>query len=207
MTKRKGLFITLEGTEGCGKSTHAKLLKQYLEDKGREVVLTMEPGGTGVGKSIRNILLDKDASIEKNAELLLFGADRAHHVSSVIKPALAQGKIVICDRYIDSTTAYQVGGRGLPEDTVKFINNLTSDGVIPDATILFDVPPEVGLKRLKGGTRDRFEKESLDFHEKIRKKFLEIAKAEPDRVKIVGSVDSIDSVQGKIRKILEPYLT
>ena len=207
MSKRKGLFITLEGTEGCGKSTHAKLLKSYLQDKGHEVVLTLEPGGTGVGKSIRDILLHRDASIDKAAELLLFGADRAHHVSSVIKPALAQGKIVICDRYIDSTTAYQVGGRGLPEDAVKFINNLSSEGVCPDVTILFDVPVEVGLKRLKGGMRDRFEKESLDFHEKIRMRFLEIAKAEPDRVKIVGSHDSIDSVEEKIRKILEPYIT
>jgi len=205
-TKQKGLFITMEGPEGSGKSTHAKLLKQYIETKNFDVVLTREPGGTDVGKFIRNILLKEDVTLEKKAELLLFGADRVEHVTRVVKPALDQGKIVICDRYVDSTTAYQIGGRNLAEDTVKFINSISSDAIIPDLTIVLDVPVEIGLKRVKGGPRDRFEREEKPFHERVRRKFLEIAKEEPGRVKIIESCDTIDSVQEKIRGIVKPYL-
>ncbi len=204
--KEKALFVTFEGTEGCGKSTHAELLKQYIESKGLEVLLTLEPGGTHVGKNIRNILLDKNVALDKYTELLLFGADRVEHVASVVKPALAEGKIVICDRYIDSTTAYQIGGRGLPEKRVKFINDLTSLGIVPDLTIILDVPVDIGLKRVMEAAKDRFEKEPKDFHERVRERFLETSKAEPNRVKVIESKESIDSVQEKIRKIVEPYL-
>ena len=202
----KGLFITFEGTEGCGKSTHVKLLKQFLDQNNIRSVVTFEPGGTPVGQKIRKLLLDKTATFHENAELLLFGADRIEHVSTVIKPALKEGKSVICDRYIDSTTAYQEGGRGLPKDRVEFINGLSSQGVVPDITIILDLPSSEGLKRVKESVRDRFESESMDFHDRVRNKFLDIARAEPHRVKVVSSIESIDTVQGKIREIVREYL-
>ncbi len=202
------MFITFEGPEGCGKSTHAKKLKSFLEGKGYQVLLTQEPGGTQVGKHIRELLLDPQNVLDEKTEIYLFAADRSEHVSKVIKPALAAGKIVISDRYTDSTLAYQIGGRKLPKDLVEYIVNASSKELKPDLTILLDVSPEIGLKRATQATApDRFEKEKLEFHQNVRKKYLKIAKDNPDRIKVV-SVDKrgIEQVQAEIRNIVEGKL-
>jgi len=132
---KNGLFITFEGGEGCGKSTHSKMLEKYLKGKGYNVLLTREPGGTKLGKNIRDILLSEKTILADGTELMLFAADRLEHVDKVIKPELQNGKIVICDRFTDSTTAYQIGGRGVAEDMVRYINCISSEGLIPDRTI------------------------------------------------------------------------
>ena len=202
------MFITLEGPEGCGKSTHAKKLKSYLEGKGLKVLLTQEPGGTQVGKLIRQILLDPKSVLDETTEVYLFAADRSEHVSKIILPALKEGKTVISDRYIDSTLAYQISGRGLPEDLVRYLNMVSSKGLMPDLTILLDVSPEIGLKRATQATpADRFEQEKLDFHTKVRQKYLDIAKTDPDRVKVLKTDhQSIDELQEDLRKIVEAKL-
>ncbi|MFH1826306.1 MAG: dTMP kinase [bacterium] len=201
---KQGLFITFEGPEGCGKSTHAKALKGYLEDQGHRVLLTHEPGGTQLGQNIREWLLDPKNNISKTSEIYLFGADRAEHVSQVILPALKKGKIVICDRYTDSTIAYQVGGRGLPEDLVRYVNMTSSQGLIPDLTLLLDVSSEEGLKRAgQVGAADRFEREKISFHKKVRAGYLTLAKNDPDRIRVVSTEDmKIITVQSAIRKIV-----
>jgi len=199
------VFITLEGPEGCGKSTHAKLLKEYLGDK---LVLTHEPGGTEVGQKIRDLLLHSGIKLDKISELCFFAADRAEHVEKVIKPALEQGKIILSDRYADSTTAYQVGGSQLPEDLVASINKIACKGLMPDLTILLDIESSLGLKRARvKGVADRFEKEKLDFHQRVRNKFLQIAKNDSKRVKIINTEkDNIKQVQEKIRKVIDEKL-
>jgi dTMP kinase len=202
------VFITLEGPEGCGKSTHAKKLKNYLEGKGKKVLLTQEPGGTQVGKHIREILLDPKSVLDETTEVYLFAADRSEHVSKIILPALKEGKIVISDRYVDSTLAYQISGRGLPEDLVRYLNMVSSKGLRPDLTILLDVSPKIGLKRAtEAAGADRFEQEKLAFHEKVRQKYLEIAKSDPDRVKVLKTDHkSIDELQDELRRIVEAKL-
>lgn len=196
------MFISFEGPEGCGKSTQAKLLAEFL---GPDTVLTLEPGGTPLGQKLRAILLEPGNRLEPESELALFAADRADHVGKVIKPALKAGKIVVCDRYLDSTLAYQIGGRGLPEDLVRYFNMVSSQGLRPDLTILLDVSCEVGLTRAKGkGGADRFEREALDFHRRVREYYLAIAKEDPARVKIVSTEkDDIETVRQKISKIVE----
>lgn len=198
------MFITFEGPEGCGKSTHSKKIKHYLEEEGHQVLLTLEPGGTQVGRQIRAMLLDPQSVFDETTEVYLFAADRSEHVTKIIKPALAAGKIVISDRFTDSTVAYQIGGRGLPEDLVRYINMVSSQGLIPDLTVLLDISPEIGLKRaLQTGAKDRFEKEALEFHQRIRHKYLAIAKDNPDRVKIVSTDEGgIEDVQHQIRRIV-----
>ncbi|MEE8638650.1 MAG: dTMP kinase [Candidatus Margulisiibacteriota bacterium] len=202
------MFITFEGPEGCGKSTHSKRLKNYLEGKGHEVILTHEPGGTQLGKHIRELLLDPESVLSENTEVYLFAADRSEHVNKIILPALKQGKIVISDRFTDSTLAYQIGGRGLPEDLVRYICMISSKGLIPDLTILLDVSPERGIKRVTElGSLDRFEKEKIEFHKKVREKYLEIAKGDTERIKIINTEGKeIDEVQEKIRKMVEKVL-
>ena len=199
------MFITFEGPEGCGKSTHAKRLKSYLEGKGKRVLLTQEPGGTQVGKKIREMLLRPEMILDETTEVYLFAADRSEHVSKIILPALAEGKSVISDRFVDSTIAYQVGGRGLPEDLVRYLNMHSSKGLAPDLTFLLDVSPEVGLKRaLKRGAADRFEKEVLAFHRCVREAYRQIAKDNPQRIKVVETDNrSIEEVQKIIRKIVD----
>ncbi|MBU0672635.1 MAG: dTMP kinase [Candidatus Margulisbacteria bacterium] len=202
------VFITFEGPEGCGKSTHSKKLKSYLEGKGHKVLLTQEPGGTQVGKHIRSLLLNPESVLDETTEVYLFAADRSEHVSKVVLPALKEGKVVISDRYVDSTLAYQIGGRGLPEDLVRYINMVSSKGLIPDLTLLLDVSPEVGIKRAaQVGAADRFEKEKIQFHQKVRAKYLELAQNDPERIKVIKT-DSrdIDKVQEKIRGIVETKL-
>jgi len=202
---KKGVFITFEGPEGCGKSTHAKLLKDHLESLGHKVILTREPGGTAVGRTIREILAYPSEPLTALTEVMLFAADRALHVEGVILPAVNAGKVVLSDRFIDSTIAYQIGGRELPEDLVRYLNSISSKGLLPDLTILLDIPVEEGLKRARAENRefDRFEKETIAFHRRVRDKYLEIAKESPKRIKIINSQGKIQDIQEKIREAIK----
>lgn len=182
----KGLFITFEGVEGAGKTTLIQKLVQYFTEKKQDIFLTREPGGSELGKKLRAIILNAEEKIYPSAELFLFLADRAQHVEDCIKPALQAGKIVLCDRFIDSTIAYQGFGRGMDIKQLSLLNKLATNGLEPDLTLLLDLPPEIGLKRAK--TRNieqnltidegRFEAEALQFHQKIRDGFLSLAKQE-----------------------------
>lgn len=176
------MFITFEGIEGAGKTTQIQKLADHLTAQGQSVVVTREPGGTPIGKRFRELILDTNTVFQSNlTELFLFFADRFEHIESVIKPALADGKVVLCDRYMDSTIAYQVGGRGLDLDRVSLITNMVD--LVPDRTFLLDLPPEEGLSRAKKrAALDRFEQEELAFHYRVRETFLSIAKKEPQRV-------------------------
>jgi dTMP kinase len=202
------MFITFEGPEGCGKSTHSKRLKSYLEGKNLRVLLTFEPGGTQVGKEIRTLLLKPESVLDETTEVYLFAADRSEHVSKIILPALGEGKIVISDRFIDSTLAYQIGGRRLPEDLVRYLNMVSSKGLVPDLTFLLDVTPETGLKRAtQHGSADRFEREALDFHRRVRDSYQRIAKDNPDRVRIINTEDRpIEDIQNQLRQVIDEKL-
>jgi dTMP kinase len=201
------MFITFEGGEGCGKSTHSKLLKKYLEGKGYKVILTLEPGGTDIGKKIRKTLLRGKKLVSRYSELFLFAADRTEHMSSVIKPALKSGMIVISDRFTDSTTAYQAGGRKLPLGLVRDMNKISSGGRVPDLTFLLDVNPTLGISR---GTRyskkDKFESENGGFHDRVRKEYHKIARNEPRRVKIISTKGTVKETQDTIRRIVDEKL-
>lgn len=201
------MFITFEGGEGCGKSTHSRLLKEYLIGRGLKAVLTREPGGTVLGKELRHALLKGKRLFSRYTELFLFAADRAEHVESVIKPALKAGKILISDRFIDSTTAYQVGGRRIPEALVAKINATSSSGLIPDLTFLLDITPEVGIARgTKRTKKDKFESEDIAFHKRVRAAYLRIAKRDPRRVKVISSTAGQKEVQDLIRKAMDEKL-
>lgn len=202
------MFITFEGPEGCGKTTHSKKIKFFLEGIGKQVLLTQEPGGTQLGQKIRSLLLNPENVLDETTEVYLFAADRSEHVTKIILPAIAEGKIVISDRYIDSTIAYQIGGRGLPEDQVRYLNMVSSKGVVPDLTILLDVSPEIGLVRAQQkNIADRFEKETLDFHRRVREKYLEIAKDNPKRIRIVNTDQAdVNQIQKTIVEIINEKL-
>ena len=181
-------LVTLEGIEGCGKSTQAVLLVAHLKDRGLEAVLTCEPGGTQVTAEIRRLLADPTSSLDPRAELLLFLADRAQHVAEVIRPALDRGAVVVCDRYSDSTVAYQCHGRGHERALVDKLNAWASGGLVPDLTLWIDCDIEVGLERARkhsGGPGDRFEAESTAFHQRVREGFAGCCKDEPGRVRCV----------------------
>jgi dTMP kinase len=194
------MFITFEGGEGCGKSTHVALLKEYLGSQGKQVVVTKEPGATRIGAVIRKELLDNDLMLEPLSEIMLFCADRVEHMEKVIRPALAAGKIVISDRFVDSTIAYQLGGRVLPEDQVRYLTWISARGTMPDLTFLLDVPAAEGLKRARSrGKLNRFEKEIPAFHERVREKYLEIAAGNRDRIKVIDTFRGMDEVQKEIR--------
>jgi len=188
----RGFFVTIEGIEGAGKSTLAEALAARLREAGREVVLTREPGGTSVGDAIRKILLESGEFMSDRAELLLFEASRAQHVDGVIAPAIQRGAVVICDRFTDSSIAYQGGARKIDSDTVASLNEFAVRGVTPDMTILLDLPAEVGLARQKGV--DRISAEGLAFHESVRQGYLAIARAEPGRVVVLDAAESPDVV-------------
>lgn len=182
-----GLFISFEGGEGCGKSTQARHLAAALEQRGYDVVLTYEPGGTPLGEELRRCLKrSREGGITAEAELLLFAAARSQLTRTVILPALTRGSIVVCDRYSDSTTAYQGHGRMLPLSTVASVNRLADDGLRPNLVILLDMDPTRALER-KRRWRDRFEGESSEFHERVRSGYLEMAAAEPDRWLVVDA--------------------
>jgi dTMP kinase len=189
----KGVFIAFEGGEGTGKSTQSKLLATWLEEEGEHVLLTREPGGTSLGKDLRKILLaKKTGDISPRAEALLYAADRAHHVHSVIRPALAKGEVVITDRYFDSSIAYQGAGRVLSPGEVARISRWATESLFPTLTIVIDLPVETSLARLK--SRDRLESEANDFHERVRQEFLQIARLDPERYYIVDGKQSIEKI-------------
>jgi dTMP kinase len=193
----QGIFIAFEGGEGTGKSTQSKLLAQWLEQEGESVVLTREPGGTDLGKDLRKILLGHETgAISPRAEALLYAADRAHHVYSVIRPALERGDVVITDRYFDSSAAYQGAGRILNPAEVARISRWATESLYPTLTILIDVPAEIGLGRLQ--SRDRLEAESNDFHERVRQEYLQIAMMDPERYFVVDGTQPVSEIHRQI---------
>jgi dTMP kinase len=193
----KGLFISFEGGEGAGKSTQTKLLKEWLEKQGETVVLTREPGGTTLGNQIRQILLDNNTGvISPRSEALMYAADRAHHVYSVIRPALDRGDVVITDRYIDSSIAYQGAGRVLLPSEVSRISRWATESLTPSITIILDLPAEIGLGRLH--TTDRLESEPLNFHERVRQEYLNMAQIDPERYLVVDARQSIEQIHSTI---------
>ncbi len=209
------MFISLEGIEGCGKTTQLDHISVFLEKIGRPFVVTREPGGTDIGKKIRSILLDPAShDLVPTAELLLYMADRAQHINSVIKPRLAEGKIVVCDRYYDATVAYQGFARGLGVNYIRDLHRMILEDFKPDLTILLDLSPRTGLSRAwqeldsgnRSGAESRFEEEAISFHEKVRAGYLEIAHLEPKRFKIIDASPEIDTVQTEIQKVLTSYL-
>ena len=199
---KKGFFITMEGVDGSGKTTQLQLTARYLLDCGYEVVTTREPGGTKLAERIRNVVLDADAAVNPRTEVLLYLAARAEHVEKVIRPALEAGKIVLCDRFEDSTMVYQGFVRGVESDKVKALCGFAADGLQPDLTILLDAAPEALLqRRADRGVKDRFEQEGLDFQKKVRAGFLLLANADPARVKKVNALQNTDAVQAEIQKL------
>jgi dTMP kinase len=206
-------FITLEGGEGSGKSTQAKLLAQHLRDTGHQAILTQEPAGTPLGVLVKGVL-ERQAShegppITPQAELFLFAAARADHVRTVITPALESDLIVVCDRFADSTVAYQGYGRGLPLREIATLNRIATQGLTPDLTLLLDVPPDAGIDRANAThdaghkSRDALGEETLDFHRRVRKGFLAIAQAEPERVVSIDALQPQDIVSEAVWAAVE----
>jgi dTMP kinase len=204
-------FITFEGIEGCGKTTQIHLLKECLEKRGCTVLTTREPGGTHIGDAIRRILLDSNNSdIDIKTELLLYQAARAQHIKDVIRPALAQGSIVLCDRFTDATLAYQGYAQDIHRDFIETLNQYATDNLIPDLTILIDCPVEIGLKRARdrmaahGATvrEDRFEEKSLDFHHAVRLGYLQIAENNSSRFYIVDGREDPASAHRSIQSVV-----
>jgi dTMP kinase len=205
MQKTMGLLVTFEGIEGSGKSTQIELARGYAEEEGYPCLVTKEPGGTPLGEEIRNFLLDRgDLSIDPLAELFLIEADRAQHVAEVIRPALEEGRLILCDRYTDATIAYQGYARGLDITVISQMNQWATGGLTPQCTIVLDCPVEVGMARAKGV--DRFEREDKKFHERVREGYLRIVREEPQRVKVVSGEGEQTAIQGEIRRIIRPLL-
>ena len=203
------LFVTFEGTEGSGKTTHLGNLARHLRSAGHTLVETREPGGTRAGMAVRELLLGADSvPLAPLTELLLYCADRAQHVAEVIRPSLAAGRIVLCDRFSDSTIAYQGYGRGLDLASLRAMDAMARDGVTPDLTLLFDCPVEVGLARARSrsATGDRFERETLAFHERVRAGFHALAAAEPGRFRLIDATASIDDLGRRVIAEVEPRL-
>ncbi len=213
-------FVSFEGGDGSGKSTQLELLAGYLSRQGISCLSTREPGGTNLGKMLRKVLLElRDEPISPETELFLYLADRAQHVREVIEPAMANGKLVLCDRFTDSTMAYQGYGRGADLDVLSRMNAIASRGVVPDLTFLLDCPVEVGLSRTqtrlsshasraaaKVKAEDRFEREGALFHEQVRRGFLELAQADLARIVVIDAARSIASIQQEIVMIVEQKL-
>lgn len=189
----EGLFITFEGADGCGKTTQLMLLAKYLKSQGRDVVVTREPGARGLGEKIREILLDYDGEVSSQAEAFLFLADRAQHIDVIVNPAVKSEKIVLCDRHTDSTVAYQGFGRGLNLERINMLNNIATGGRKPDLTFVFDIDVETSMKRV-GNERDRMESSGMAFFNRVRQGYLEIAKNEPERVKVIDASRSIEEI-------------
>jgi dTMP kinase len=201
----QGLLITFEGGDGAGKSTLMKGLYRLLEERGESVIQTRAPGGTQLGEKIRSLLLESKTPLSDRCELFLFLADRAEHMQEVIFPALSEGKIILCDRFNDSSIAYQGVARGLDADKVNALCLFATDGKIPDLTFYLDISPEVGIARTlhKTGEKDRIESESLSFHEKIRQAFLHIAKQDPKRVRVLDATQSPETLLEQVLKFLD----
>jgi dTMP kinase len=205
MHVKKGFFISLEGGEGAGKSTQNKRIVEWLSAHGSTVIETREPGGTAVSEQIRNVLLDtRNDGLDATAELLMMFAARSQLVQEVILPALAEGKIIVCDRFTDASYAYQGGGRQLGAETVAVVEKLVLKDLQPDLTLLFDVPVELGMQRVAGrGEADRFEIESIRFFERVRNAYLERARANPHRFRVIDARQDEGQVWQQVKAILE----
>jgi dTMP kinase len=204
--ERTSLFIVFEGVEGAGKGTQIALAKGYVESKGLDVIVTREPGGTGFGDRLRETILDPaTGTVDPRAEALVFAAARAQLVSTVIRPALEEGKVVLCDRFIDSSVAYQGFGRGLGEQDVLTLNAWATQGLFPDLVILLHLEPEEGLARA-GDDRDRIEGEDLAFHAKVADAYLRIAEEHPDRFHVVDATQSLEAVRMQVQEGLNRVL-
>ena len=206
--QRRGRFITVEGGEGAGKSSNLAYVQSLLEAAGKPVLFTREPGGTPLGESIRELLLGhKHTGMADETELLLMFAARAEHLHRKILPALEQGVWVLCDRFTDASYAYQGAGRGLPREKIALLENFVQGALRPDLTLLLDLPVETGLARAgERSAPDRFETEALDFFEKVRRGYLEIAAAEPQRVKVIDAAPALEQVQAQIAGVIRAYL-
>lgn len=204
-----GLFITVEGIDYCGKTTQARKLTSYVKKKNYAPLLIREPGGDRISEKIRKVLLnEKSAGMTPMAELMLYEASRTQLTQTVIQPALRQGKTVICDRYSDSTLAYQGYGRGLDRRVIRYLNRIATFGLSPDLTILLDIPLAVSFERRKKEKRreDRLEKENIEFHRKIRRGYLKIARQNPKRIKVVNGTGNVDQTWQRVRKVVDSYL-
>lgn len=199
-----GLFITLEGVSGAGKTTQARRLAEELRRRGRRVVVTRDPGGTRAGEAIRGLLLEQDEPLCPEAEIALFFADRAQNLAEVVRPALARGDIVVGDRFTDSTLAYQGQARGLGTERILAVDRGVTGGFRPHLTLVLDLPAEVGLRRLE--RPDRIEREAAQFHERVRAGFLAIAEEEPSRVTVIDAAAPPDAVFAEIRRAVEARL-
>ncbi|MDQ2746864.1 MAG: dTMP kinase [Acidobacteriota bacterium] len=207
----RGKFITFEGIDGSGKSTQLRMLANELRIRGFNVLPTMEPGGTPLGRRLREAFLDTEETVSPLAELLLFAADRAQHVNFLVKPALAEGKIVISDRFADATFAYQGAGRGFPETTVNQVIELATDGLKPDLTLFFDLPVEIALSRTasrseSGERKNRMDRENAAFYERVRASYMQIAASEPERFRLLDANGSTSEIQTRVVEIVAEFL-
>ena len=208
MSDRQGCFITLEGTEGVGKSTNLAFIESMLAEAGVRFALTREPGGTPLAEELREMLLSpREETVADDAELLMVFAARAQHLQTVIKPALNDGQWVLCDRFTDATFAYQGGGRGLDQSLILDLEQRVQKGLQPDLTLLLDVPVEIGLARAaKRGALDRFEQEQVSFFERVRAAYLQRAADDPQRFAVIDASVSLADVQAQIRKVMTAFL-
>jgi len=207
----QGKFITFEGIDGSGKSTQLRMLSGDLRGRGVDVITTHEPGGTPLGRRLREAFLETEETVAPMAELLLFAADRAQHVEFLIKPALTEGRIVISDRYADATFAYQGAGRGFPEETVNEIIRLATGGLKPDLTLFFDITVENAIKRMNerhetNGSRNRMDVETAEFYAKVRTAYLGMSKREPARFKVIDANGSIEDTHAKVVETITNFL-
>lgn len=201
------LFITFEGPDGSGKTTQARLLAEYLRARGYAVVLTREPGGTTIGEQLREVILStRNRMMRNETEVLLFSAARAQIVAEVIRPALAAGKIVLCDRYADSTLAYQGYGLSLDLDALRAITRFATGGLVPDLTFFVDVPVQVGLARRQRGKTNRLDQKDIEYHTRVRNGYWELVRAEPQRFIVIDGTRAVDTVQNEIRMHIERVL-
>ncbi len=190
---KRGLFITFEGADGCGKTTQLMLLAKGLKAKGYDVIVTREPGAKGLGEKIREILLNYDGEVSSKCETFLFLADRAQHMDVIVRPAVEKGKIVLCDRHTDSTVAYQGYGRGIDIERINALNNIATGGDKPDLTFVFDIDADTSMQRV-GSEKDRMESAGVEFFNRVRHGYLEIAHNEPQRVKVIDASKSIEEI-------------
>ena len=207
----KGRFITFEGIDGSGKSTQLGLLQSALSARGLEIIRTLEPGGTALGRKLREAFLETDEAVTPMAELLLFAADRAQHVNFLIRPAMADGKIVISDRYADATVAYQGAGRGFDADVIRSVIDLATGGLRPDLTLFYDLPVDVAIARASNrngeeAKNNRMDAETHDFYERVRSKYLEIAAREPERFKVIDATGTPEEIFRKTIEIVDGFL-
>ena len=204
----RGLFITVEGGEGVGKSTNISYLKGYLQEHGVDLVISREPGGTVLAEDIRSLLVvPREETVAPMAELLLIFAARAQHIEAVIEPALAAGRWVLCDRFTDATYAYQAGGRGVSPLLVRRLENLVQGELRPDVTLLLDAPVEIGMERARDrGALDRFEREELDFFERVRQTYLQLASESSGRYRLIDASQALDDVRTQLHTICEELL-